>query len=413
MISTLMIIIQDLIKILDKAPVAYACIELKAARATKLLGEYNHPNKEIEKWIKNNFSNMDSTLEDLVGFLTSCLPFGFSVAEIIFQAKTIQKRTEWRLKGFHYLCPDLITFQTYKGNLIGIKYSDGGKEVKIDYRKCIHITNGLCTKFGKKSVYGNPELKRAYPYIKLKQLLFAEMGVAAKTLATGIIVGKADSNLQIEKKDSKGNIIRTLTATENLAEELSLLENNSKIITDKANDIMTLGVPAGEQFWNLGKTLVDEQIMRAFLVPQMIWSEGSGALGIGALSNTQLSILDSSISSVVKRIQDKILETVIRPLIIYNFGYQESYGEFKFKAPPDVNSENIITQNLMTALSTGLFAPTTDLVAFNELRKRLNLPEMSSQDIVKNALLQSQIASAMQTSQASPSFSEEDSIPQE
>jgi hypothetical protein len=190
-----------------------------------------------------------------------------------------------------------------------------------------------------------------------------------------------------------------MSAIENLAKELSLLENNSKIITDKTNEIMAMNIPAGEQFWNFAKMLVDEQIMRSFLVPQMVWSEGSGALGVGSLSNTQLSVMDSSIEAVVRRIQDKIIQNIVKPLIIWNFGAQENYGEFKFSPKPDAQSEMLITQNLMSALSSGLISGASDLEAINELRKRLSLSVLTQDDLIHQALLAQEIQKA--TSQAS------------
>jgi hypothetical protein len=257
----------------------------------------------------------------------------------------------------------------------------------------------MVASFAERALYGSPEMLRAYPYIKLKQLIFAEMGISAKTLATGILVGYTDSNNRVEMygptgqpiSDGRGGNV-TISAAESLSRQLATLENHARLVTDKQNQITALSVPAGENFWNLALSNINTQIMRCFLVPSLIFDEGSGTLGVNGLGYTHLSILDSSIEAVVGRIRDNLIEKVMRPLITLNFGPQDNYGEFKVEARQDPQTQNLLTNTLMQAMSMGLISQ-GDNDAVNVLRQGVGLAPITPEEQQFQAQLQAQLQS--------------------
>lgn len=340
---------------------------------------------------------MEDTLQTLAGKLGSSCPLGFACAEINFRTEKFKKSKKWVLQGFNFLDPTKVKFRVHKGNPTDIKYKDGHKDVYIPMWKIIHVVNSLNTSFSSRSLYGSPEVARAYPYVKLKQLIFGELAVAAKTRASGILLGRADSATQILDPDDP-NKQKTISAVQSLARQLAQVENSNVLVTDKLNDVSSLQLPAGEQFWNFAKQLVDEQIMRSLMIPQMIWSEGSGALGVGSLSNTQLSILDSSLLMVSQMVRDQLLEKVIRPLIYFNFGKSDNYGRFEYSPDSDPQQEAMITQGLMSALSSGLIQ-NTDYEAVNSLRERLKLKPIDPSIQMQMLQMQQQMQSMMQPPQ--------------
>lgn len=405
----------DLVSALENDPVSYACAQLKSARISQLIGKYHNKNKEHEKFVNYNLANMDETLQTVGGRHGSACPLGYALSEVIFKTERYKGRKVWVLKGFNFLNPANCHFRVKKGQPIDIKYRDGHRDVYIPYWKVLHVVNSLNTSFSARSLYGSPEMSRAYPYIKLKQMIFGQLAVAAKNRAGGILVGKADSSQKvIDEKDP--NQVKTISALQALARQLAQVENNNIIVTDKQNELSSMQLPAGEQFWNFAKDLVDEQIMRSFQIPQMIWSEGSGALGVGSLSNTQLSILDSSLLMVVQLIRDQLVEKVIRPLIYFNFGKQDDYGEFEFKPDTDPANEAMLTQSLMSALSSGLIQQ-TDYQAVNKLRERLKLdpidPEVQMEQMSIQQRMQAMLAKEGQEQAASLGMSPEGTIPAE
>lgn len=411
--------LKDLVLALEQDPITYACTQLKTARAVNSFGIYGHENKEIDTWIKYQFEEMNIAFSEVVGRLSSALPLGFSICENIFKKTKTKTGFSWGLDTFHFLNPEKVVFQVTKGDLSSIKFTESNGEVKIPYWKCTHVTNGLSTNFGRKYAYGSPELIRAFPYIKLKQLIFAEMGISAKTLATGILVGRADSNNVVQLKDEfgrpisdgKGNYL-TVTAVENLAKQFKTIENHSRIITDKSNEITALQIPNGAGFWSMALQLCDEQIMRSLLTPETIWREGNGALGMGALSQTQLSIFDSSIDAINKQIKENLIEKVVKPLIKWNFGDQSNYGKFEHTVVNDPQNEAFIIQNLFTAIGSGILDG-QDLEVQNLIRKKLGLNLISPDEQAQKDKIKQDMEKEMQKLQNIQQQEEQAKIPEQ
>lgn len=389
--------LKEMTKALEADPVAYACAELKASRLIQTIGEYTHEKGEIANFVNDNLDTLVGNFDEVVGELASSLPFGFACMEVVWKTQKIGKRVYWRVKEFRPLKTENIRFEAVKGTVRNIIYDDGGIEKRIPMNKIIHIANGFITKAGAKRFYGNPELKRAYPYIRLKSLIFSEMGISAKRTATGLLWGQADSNKATQLLDGNGKPIPDdkggyveVRHTQALRKQLQNVENNSFVVTDDNTSITPLNVSGGERFWSFAKQMLDEQIMRSFSIPELIWNAGSGSLGINALGQQQLTILDSSIESVSEQIQNIMLEKVIRFMIINNFGHQKNYGSFDPKPQNDPNQEAMVTSNLITALSMGLVS-SNDPEAVNSLRRRIQLSPLEDDDLEVQQKLEEQI----------------------
>ncbi len=216
-----------------KNPWARACCSVKALRAVNMMGDYKHDNEEINDFINDNFQNMRGTLADVVGILCNAMPLGTMVAEIGFKKKKKFRKIEYRLDGFNILDPNRVKFAGHWGNLTHVVYYDGKANVWIPYEKTIHITNGLMGIYNERSAYGNAECEVAYPYVHLYNLIMSEMSISAKTLATGIFVGLADSDNTVQLYDDKGYVIKDprtgepykINAVQHLAQQLENLEN--------------------------------------------------------------------------------------------------------------------------------------------------------------------------------------------
>lgn len=381
--------IDEYIKVLEADPLAYRCIEIKSLRAQNAFGKYTHGNKDIEEFINRQFDDMQGTLRKLVGQLSSAMPLGFAVAEIIFD--------NWNITGFNILDPRRIRFRGSKGNIDEVVYKDGQKEIYIPYWKVIHVINGDVLSFNDKKAYGEAECKKALAYIKLKQAMFADMGVSAKTLATGILFGQADSQQSVQGYDATGRPIgKPKSAVDALSEQLGQLENHSHIVTDKSNMVTALNVPAGEQFWNLGQMLVKTEILRAFGINDLIFSEGSAVLPTATLGELHFSVLDATIKNVIDQIRDQLIEKVIKTLVTWHYGKQNSYGSFELEVQQDPSQKAMRFNNMITAISTQVLDP-SDPEVINAIRKDLGLSIKDNQQIEwDNALKEQQQQQMMQ-----------------
>lgn len=389
--------LKDMVKALEADPVAYACSELKASRLIQTIGEYVHEEGEVSNFVNDNLDTLVGNFEEVIGELASALPFGFAIMEVVWKTTKIRKRLFWRVKEFRSLKVENIRFHVERGAVKHIIYDDGGIEKKIPLWKVVHVANGFITKAGSKKFYGNPELKRAYPYIRLKSLVFSEMGISAKRTATGLLWGQANSNSGTQLLDANGKPIPDghggyveVKHTQALTKQLRNVENNSFVVTDENSSITPLSLNGGERFWSFAKVMLDEQIMRSFSVPELIWNAGAGSLGINALGQQQLTILDSSIQSISEQIKNELLEKVVRPMVINNFGHKKNYGKFERKPQDDPNQEAIVTSNLITALSMGLIS-SNDSEAVNALRRRIQLTPLEDDQLEVQQQMEEQI----------------------
>ena len=377
--------LNEYLKMMHSDPVVKACVDIKCLRASNTFGVYQHTKPEITEFMQEMFANMRDTLKKNVGELAICSALGFSVAEVNF--KTDNNGT-LRLDSIYPLDLEKVRFRGAKGNIECVLYTDSANSnIKIPYIKVIHVTNSSSTTFN--DPFGSAECKRAYKYSKAKMAILSDMILSGRNLATGILVGKVDSNKTVHTTvtdaygnplmGSNGQPIRK-NANQVLFEKLIALENHSVIVTDRENEIQALTVPDGSQFWNNALQQLDKYIMRSFGVPTLVFEEGSGALGVATLSVKQSTLLDATIEVIVNQIQDQIIEKVCKPIILWNFGKQRDYGKFIIDSSSDPGIEMQQLQSIFTAISMGIFTP-DDPIINNRIRGFLGLPLQTEKEI--------------------------------
>lgn len=377
--------LSEYLKMMHSDPVVKACVDIKCLRASNTFGIYQHSKPEITEFMQEMFANMRDTLKKNVGELAICSALGFSVAEINF--KTDSKGT-LKLESIYPLDLEKVKFKGAKGNIEQVLYHDGAKSnIEIPYIKVIHVINSSATTFN--DPFGSAECKRAYKYSKAKMAILSDMILSGRNLATGVLIGKVDSNVTTHTTvtDAYGNPLMgndgkpiRKNAAQALFEKLIALENHSVLVTDKGNDIIPLNVPDGSQFWNNALQQLDKYIMRSFGIPTLVFEEGSGALGVATLSAKQSTLLDATVEVIVNQIQDQIIEKVCRPIIQWNFGKQKDYGKFTIDSSSDPGIEMQQLQQIFTAISMGIFTP-DDPVINNRIRGFLGLPLQTEKEI--------------------------------
>jgi hypothetical protein len=421
LISPNKIKLEKLIEAVESDPIASACVNLKSSRAIQLMNTpyVNKNNKDIEEFVRSNFNTMEDNIASFVGSMASAMPIGFSLAEIVFQKRPRQIR----LRRFHVLNPTKSTFKVSYGRLTEVKYNDSGITKHIPLWKTIHVANGLTTSFGAKSVYGIPEVSKAYALIRLKQLILSNMALTSRRLATGIIVGQTDSNETTVLLDPKtGKPLkdpvtgedRKVKTSFSLLQSLKAIENFGVLVTDKNNVVSSLNINGGEQFWNLALNLIDTQLLRCFQVPDTVFSAPTNPFGNGLISSNQLGILDSSIMNFVIRLKEALLEKVVKPLIYLNFGKQQDgyLGDWDVYDEIQEGKAQQSFTNLLQAMSMGVLS-NQDYDALNSLREKLKLPKVNVETVAQQkeleATLQGFQQKAAQTA-AQPSVEEQEQM---
>lgn len=393
--------IPDLLHFIHKDPHAKACVDVKCLRAANTFGVYQHTKPEITDFLQDMFGNMRDTIKKAVSELSIAPALGFSVAEINFR---MDKQGYLKLESIYPLSLDRVKFKGAKGYIEYVLYNDRHKSnIHIPYKKVIHVTNSAATIFN--DPFGNAEAALAYPFWKAKIAVFADMIVSIKNLATGILFAQVDSAATINATvtDAYGNVLMgrdnqplRKNAAQVMYEKLANVENNAIIVTDKANNVTALTVPDGSPSWNFALAELNKNIYRAFGVPQLIFEEGSGSIGVATLSVKQSTLLDANIEVVVNQIQDQIIEKICKPIIINNFGKQKDYGKFTIDSSSDPGVEMQQLQNIFTAVSMGILSA-DDPVINNRIRGILGLPLQTEQEIEEaKALKQIEQQSQMQ-----------------
>lgn len=412
-------------------PTVRSCLELKAVRASNTFGRYTHHDSDMEKWVESNFESMRGSLKHIVGRLAgSAMNYGFAVAEVQRSTRFPGRRKEWRLHNLNILDPTRVSFEGQDGEIYYVRYLNRKGENKlIDYRNVVHIVNGMALTLDddeSSSVYGDPESRTAYKYHKAKQAILSEMMIAAKTSATGIWVGKADSQKTVQVIDGSGRpllnpdgSVRTENSLTSMLRQLQHIENNSAIVTDIDNSLQPMFGNTGEGMWNTALTTLDKGIKMAYGVPELIFNEGSGSLGVNGLGMQHKTILDSQIESLVVQIQDQMIEKVIRPLLLFNFNQINDFGSFKVDPELDAQTLSFKINNFVTATSAQII-PANDIRVQNAVYEALGLPTITVEEkeiIQKEALMKTYLENQVfaganpETGELPPA--EEEELPEE
>jgi len=383
-------------QLLEVEPLSKACCELKALRAVSSFGDFEHQDKEAQKWIRDNFETMRGSIKSTIREMTSALPLGFACAEWNPTSKAPGRYGEWRLESINPLDPERTTFAGHKGKITHVVYHEGnGKKRYIPYWRCLHVTNGISYN----SPYGSAEARRAMPYFKAKQILFAEMLVAGKNSATGILLAQADSNDRVQLMGGDNQPARNndgtpkvVSGVDALLYQLQNLDSSGIVATDLKNRVSPLLIPSGDNFWNFSIMLVKKEIMLSFLTPSLIWDEGSfGGLGNTGMSGNHKNTLDANIAAVVEQLQEEFLEKIVRWLLMNNKSpqvWQRNYGTFKAQAVADPNFQSMQASNLISAIGAQVL-PSSDTDVINALRQALGVPPINEKQMMQ--LLQQQI----------------------
>ena len=169
-------------------------------------------------------------------------------------------------------------------------------------------------------------------------------------------------------------------------------------------------IPTGENFFNTSLMYLDRQIMKSFGVSALTFDEGSGnALGNSGISQNHRSVLDSQIEAVVGQLRDKLIENVVRPLLVSNFGVKYSRNLGSFSMQPYSDPMLILQKGnfLMQAMSSGLI-PSSDISAINALREFAGIAPIDENEQQALMLAQAQAQqAAMAAAQQTPAPTQE------
>jgi Protein of unknown function (DUF935). len=377
-----------LFAMLSQHPVASAAHTLSVLQLIERIGDWHHPDTDIQAFIDHNWSQMDGSLVGAFVQMSVAKSCGYAVVERSLRPR---KGSEpWLLESLILVPPKNFQFEGQYGKITGILYKPSeGDEVSIPMDRLLHIVNRPeVALLGPASPYGVGDCGLASTAWEAWRIMMSQWTLAGQRQATPLIHGTEEDTIT-EQRDSRGAVILgpdgnplMLSGPDRLRGELQKINQNGGVITTSLNGrVQAIQNQTDGRFFEAFLHYLDKLIAKAFLVPYTALEEGQASFGNAGLAQVQQQIMAQTLQGLADQMQDQILEQVIRPLIFWQFGPQETYGSWvraKDKETAEERTARIAElDSLSRAFATGVYS-TADLDAVNRHRELARIPTLDS-----------------------------------
>lgn len=380
------------------------------------IGDYHHENPKIKDFVHRFLKRMkEPTWRQAMEAMCSAKGFGFSVSEIIWGLNKELQKVPVRVATYH---PSTLAFEVDGSGCVSpngilqwtLQYSQYGNPnaiwteiqngwrvknpfttpvdrlmpkripfiydyglARIPRKKVIHHVNVPSLSFG--NPYGISPARVAHLAWQLKVFLMKQLGIAAKRNATNTIWATAPFNQnKLKVMDSKGGV-KELTPTEAMKELLKQRESDDAVITGPESAGYKLESLSNEaNLPNMVEAIrfCDVMIFRCFLMPSLIMTDGSA--GNRSLGDKHFDIVDKMTDNESEQFGTTIINDMVEPAVVDNFGEQEDYGHFT-KRPQSLEERERLTQMFVTAAGGGAILKTYSETDMSYMRSTVGFPK--------------------------------------
>lgn len=353
------------------------------------LGRYEHPNKEITKWVNDRLDEIEGGWVNAVKEIFSATWVGYSVTEkvwantdkgfvpkklvtlppgtILFETDRVGELTDDGILQYqrNYNPALFGTGSSYLFGFTGFGMGQGPGNGRVDAYaklgdlpfpmrtantysylsiripkiKCIHYAFDAQGKFG--NPYGRSILRRAYKWYVLKDAFLQMLAVALDRKGTPLTIVYADPNVtlanpnqQVAGVNAKGKNIG-MRADIAAQQAFKNIHNDTTIILPgrKGQVFDTDFVPsdANTDGFIQSIELCNKGIMRAMLIPSLIFTSGDGS-GSFALGQEHAKTFDKILDSMLAGFQQAFIDQLIKDMVAYNFPEEiwrkDGFGKF-------------------------------------------------------------------------------------
>lgn len=329
-------------------------LEYLTGRVVSRIGTYSHEDTRVKELVDRSIESMRGTLTDVRrGILRDSFAYGYGVGE--FTVKN--EGGQWILSSIQILDPTSIEFKMEKfadnSYGVGVVVQDTGmEEVEIPAGKCIIKTYGDST-----TPYGKSLLRRCYRWWSFKRSIPKMWAVALERYGIPMLFGRTD-NREDRKK---------------LQAVFNNLYSNAHLVTDMKTEIQTLYSPSGGigSGYMTALDQCDKMMYRAMFLPSLLGSGENG--GSYSLGQVHSELFNATAAALAEDYIDTELEQLWRPLIEWNFGAQDNYGDFMIMDAMPIGEKAAMSSMYLTLAQTGILAPESDR---KWVRESLGLPDM-------------------------------------
>jgi hypothetical protein len=387
------------------------------------LGQYQHPSPEISEFVNKALSELEGGFHNAIKEILSATWAGFSVNEVVWQNHPLG----FIPKMIVPLPPGTVFFETDRtGQLTpdgilqyqrsfnpvlvgsGVNYLFGFNglsgsrpdpyaklgdypfpirsantynymSIRIPKAKCIHYAFNAQGQFA--NPYGRSLLRRAYKYYVMKDAFLQMMSIALDRKGTPLTIVYYDPALTLidpnKATDSptansiRGDGSKGIRAGVAARDAFRNVHNDTTIFLPgkKSQHYDTDFVPQDSNTQSFIEALnfCNKSIMRALLLPTLIFSSGDGT-GSYSLGQEHAKTFDKICDSLNSGLTQVLLKQLIRPLIALNFPKEawekDGMGDFSKRqlSPDEIEKE-------MNVVEKGVNIGAIDMNDLNDLNQ--------------------------------------------
>lgn len=369
----------ELETMLTTSPIIAIALEVKALFTLSALGKYRNSDPKIQEYVLKSEQGVQGRFKQAIAKSLIKNFVGWSGHEFTYKQGDDGL---WYLDRLIYLSPKLSRFRGMEGDVTQVYYSTnwGYKEVPIE--KIFHLANQDFLDLSS-SPYGLPCARRMLALWKSFQVVMASLMVAAPKQAFPFLVGYTDTNKQVVKFDADGipmtdpntGAYIQQSAANQLALALQGVQNQSAVVTDKANKIEAIAQQSDGKLLFSAINLIVKLILLTVLIPSVPLLQGDTGSGDSNLAKVQLEFMYELAANDMELVAHKIVDQLHKPLIIANFGEQDDYGYYEINRELSPTTQKIF--NLIGDLTQKGVLEQGNLELGTQILKDLGMPYLS------------------------------------
>ena len=332
-----------------------AGLEYLSGRVVSRIGAYTHEDPDIKELVDRCIESVRGTMTEIrKEILRNSFAFGYSVAEFTIK----NDEGTWVLSSMPVYDPTSIEFKMakFQDNSYGVgvvlQKNPIGQDIEIPAGKCLIKTYG-----NGNSPYGQSILRRCYRWWAFKRAVPKLWAVALERFGMPLLHATA-----IDDKSGRA-----------LDEALSMLHSKAHLVTPVGTTVAPLGAPGGNVSagYIMAEEFCDKMIYRAMFLPSLLGGGENG--GSYSLGQVHLELFNATAAALAQEYIDVELEQLWRPIIEWNFGPQEDYGDFQMTDDIPTNEKKVMSDMLLNLANAGVLDPESDR---GWMREMLGLPDV-------------------------------------
>lgn len=270
--------------------------------------------KDVEKALTED---TEIPFDDQLEGLTTGYDYGFANSEKIFKTRDDGSLTLRYLKTRHP-ATWLIHTDEY-GNIEKFEQRGVKSTVYLETKSILHYVNA--PRFG--NPYGRSDLRSAYNAWFVKRQVIKYYAIYLEKASGPIPIARYDTNIPNEKVTELHNTIKSFQA-------------KTALTIPKAVEVEFLESKTNGEAFHKAINIFNMFIGRALLIPDLLGFQGAETGGGSyQLGKSQMEVFFKHIQRRRVMLEQKINDQIIKPIVIYNWGFQEKYPKFKFRPISD------------------------------------------------------------------------------